>query len=215
MLVPLGGASALNRTAVTTFAAAPLVGRLACAGLFPAVIVLYVFRGSMNTRNVSAYAGLSRLSRDGQRYCTSTGEESNRNQFAESNCAARCPSVQLYLPVSTEGWRGMSESNRLLPAYGKTVQRALHHTAMPHVPVFPGCQCQLDMHVRRHRPRRIPSASGETRTHSPMLPKHVRYHCATPACDAWFTGCQKTLYWTSNKSGISITQALILTLIRW
>ena len=30
------------------------------------------------------------------------------------------------------------------------------------------------MHVRRHGPRRIPSASGETRTHSPMLPKHVR-----------------------------------------
>ena len=70
-----------------------------------------------------------RLSRDGQRYCTSTGGESNHDRFAESDCASRCHSIQLCLPVSTETWSRIAESNR----------RALYDGV---IFLFPGRNCQ-------------------------------------------------------------------------
>ena len=71
---------------------------------------------------------------DGQRYCTSTGGESNRDRFAESDCASRCHSVQLYLRASTENWREWPGSNR------QNSWLDAPPTGVYHFATFPGCR---------------------------------------------------------------------------
>lgn len=89
----------------------------------------------------------------GQRYCTSTGGESNHDQFAESDCASRCHSIQLYLRASTENWCGMSESNRLLLRLRRDRPAVLcSNTTKPHdarlsgpPAVFPAARLSLEV----------------------------------------------------------------------
>ena len=74
----------------------------------------------------------------GQRYCTSTGGESNHDQFAESDCASRCHSVQLYLRASTENWCGQQESNLCVEQVRPCPCAPLRYIRM--MPVSPGCR---------------------------------------------------------------------------